>query len=122
MTTRAPHILLVEDEPGTLTTTAMLLEMSGYRVSKAPNGRKGLDLARADRPDLLVTDYMMPHMDGLQLIAAIRGDEQLAGLPVLLMSSALPPHLDGARLADDFIDKPFDYEQLRRRIERLLAR
>lgn len=117
-----PHILLVEDEPGTLITTALLLEMAGYRVSKAANGRKGLDQLHLEKPDLLITDYMMPHMDGLQLIAAVRDDERLRDLPVLLMSSALPPDIDASAVADDFIDKPFEYEEFARRVERLLAR
>jgi DNA-binding response OmpR family regulator len=121
MKPRPLHILLVEDEPGTLMTTAMLLEMSGYRVSKAANGRKGLELLQAERPDLLVTDYMMPHMDGLQLIEAVRGDPALDGLPILLMSSALPEEVMQNMIADDFIDKPFEYDEFERRIKRLLG-
>ncbi|WP_028081828.1 response regulator [Solimonas soli] len=119
MSTRPPHILLVEDEPGTLMTTAILLEMSGYRVSKAPNGRRGLELFVAEAPDLVVTDYMMPHMDGLQLIEAIRAAGERASTPILLMSSGLPPEVSPT-LADAFIRKPFEYTEFERAVVRLL--
>ncbi|NKF23695.1 response regulator [Solimonas sp. C16B3] len=114
-------MLLVEDEPGTLNTTAMLLEMSGFRVSKAPNGRRGLDMLLSERPDLLVTDYMMPHMDGLQLIAAVRAEPTLEGLPILLMSAALPAEAARQQVADGFISKPFDYDEFERRVRALLG-
>ncbi len=122
MSTAPLHILLVEDEPGTLITTAMLLEMSGYRVTKAANGLRGLESFRHERPALVITDYKMPLMDGLELIRQIRTDESARGVPVLLMSSSLPADIDPNTLADAFVAKPFNFDQLKEVIERLTPR
>ncbi len=120
MSTAPLHILLVEDEPGTLITTAMLLEMSGYRVTKAANGLRGLESFQHERPALVITDYKMPLMDGLELIRQIRTDESARAIPALLMSSSLPSDIDPNAVADAFVAKPFNFDQLKEVIERLL--
>lgn len=116
------HILLVEDEPGTLVTMGLLLEMSGYRVSKAANGRQGLERMAAEVPDIVITDYMMPHLDGLSMIARMKADAALARVPVILTSAALPASLDACSIADAFIPKPFRIEALLGLIETVLQR
>jgi CheY-like chemotaxis protein len=81
-------ILVVDDEFDILTTWRLVLEMEGYEVATATNGRTALDAARANRPDLVITDWMMPHMDGVELIRQLADNETLANVPVILMSAA----------------------------------
>lgn len=118
---RRRHILLVEDEPGVQEAFALLLEAEGYRVTTANDGRHALErLSRNDKPDLVITDYMMPRLDGLQMIAELHADPAYKGIPTLLMSSALPPDVDPAELADAFLKKPVDLPRLVEVIELLI--
>lgn len=115
------HVLLVEDEPGAMMTVSLLLEMLGYRVSQAANGKRALEQLSLERPDIVVTDYMMPHMNGLELIAAMRADVGYASIPVILTSAALPPDVDRDRIAAAFVAKPYRIEALTAIIEKVLA-
>jgi CheY-like chemotaxis protein len=106
------HILVVEDESSILTLVSMMLELEGYRVSTATNGREGLHQLSMETPDLVMTDYMMPHMNGLEMIREIRGDPAYACLPIVLTSAALPTQIDTDALVDGILYKPFDMDQL----------
>ncbi|BBU29127.1 hypothetical protein BTHE68_28610 [Burkholderia sp. THE68] len=81
-------ILVVDDEFDILTTWRLVLEMEGYEVSTASNGRSALDFVRANPPALVITDWMMPHMDGVELIRNLAASDGLANVPVILMSAA----------------------------------
>ena len=81
-------ILVVDDEIGIANLLTDVLSDEGYRVLVAVNGREALKRAEEERPDLVITDYMMPIMDGAQLIRAIVDHPDLREVPVLLMSSA----------------------------------
>ena len=81
-------ILVVDDEIGIANLLTDVLSDEGYRVLVAVNGREALKRAEEERPDLVITDYMMPIMDGAQLIRAIADHPDLKKVPVLLMSSA----------------------------------
>ena len=116
------HVLLVEDEPGTMTTVALLLEMLGHRVSRAANGKRALALLQQEQPDVVVTDYMMPHMNGLELIAAMKADASLAAVPIVLTSAAMPAHVDREVAADAFLRKPYRIDELTGAIDRALQR
>ena len=116
-----PHVLLVEDEPGTLTTVALLLEMSGYRVSQASNGERALQQLARERPDIVLTDFMMPHVNGLELIQAMRAQPALAAIPVILTSAALPADIEPSKVAQGFITKPYRIEAVIELIESILA-
>lgn len=84
------RILVVEDESSILTALTLLLEMEGYQVAEATNGRQGLELLAGFVPDLIVTDYMMPYMNGLEMVRHLRQDPVYADVPVILVSAALP--------------------------------
>jgi CheY-like chemotaxis protein len=116
-----PHVLLVEDEPGTLTTVALLLEMSGFRVTQASNGERALQQLARERPDIVLTDFMMPHVNGLELIQAMRGQPALAAIPVILTSAALPADIEPSKVAQGFITKPYRIEAVIQLIESILA-
>lgn len=114
-------ILLVDDEPSILFTLSLLLEEEGWQVMTAGHGREALDRLYQQRPDLIITDYMMPYVTGVELIAAIRAEPLWVDIPVLLMSAALPAGIDPTQLADAFLAKPASLEQLFAEISRLLG-
>lgn len=81
-------ILLVDDEFDLLTVWRMLLERLGYAVVTAQNGAVALQLVRQSKPDLILTDCMMPTMSGLELCAALERDPDLRMIPIILCSAA----------------------------------
>jgi CheY-like chemotaxis protein len=81
-------VLVVDDEVGIANLLADVLSDEGHRVIVAANGHEGLKRAEQERPDLVITDYMMPVMDGAQLIKALADHPDLRGIPIYLMSSA----------------------------------
>ncbi|WP_118179957.1 response regulator [Paraburkholderia phosphatilytica] len=81
-------ILVVDDEFDLLTVWQLLLEAVGYRVVTAPNGARALELVRATRPDLILTDCMMPVMSGPELCEALYADPDLREIPIILCSAA----------------------------------
>jgi DNA-binding response OmpR family regulator len=101
-------ILVVDDEFLIADVLAFALEDEGFMVVRASNGRKGLDVFARDRPDLVITDFMMPVMNGLEFARAIRERSDGATLPVILMSGA---QAEIARRNGDLFaaifDKPF---------------
>jgi CheY-like chemotaxis protein len=115
-------VLVVDDELGILLVLEAVLDEAGYRVVTAGNGRQGLELARAERPDLVLLDWMMPVMDGPATAAAMRADPALARVPVVAMSGApeasLRRHLDGFA---GFLRKPFGDAELLAAVGRVLG-
>jgi sigma-B regulation protein RsbU (phosphoserine phosphatase) len=102
----AATILLVEDEPVTRASMAARLTRLGHRVLEAENGRMGLDVARRERPDLLIVDWMMPEMDGPTFCETVRRDPLLKSSQILLMTAHDKPAqiAEGlVRGADDFL-------------------
>ena len=101
-------VLVVDDEFGIANLLEDVLVDEGHTVLIASNGRQALERAAAQRPDLVVTDFMMPVMDGAGLIKAIAADADLAGLPVVVMSS-LPEATVAERCPGyaQFMRKPF---------------
>lgn len=114
------NILVVDDEFDLLTTWRLVLEMEGYAVGTASNGLLALQWARANLPDLIVTDWMMPTMDGVALCHALAADDTLAQIPVVLSSAAARapavthPHLE-------FHRKPLSIDQLIKIVTRLIG-
>ena len=101
-----------------------LLEAGGYSVQAAPDGYAALDAARARRPDLLLTDVMMPRMDGFALLSTIRDDETLADLPVIMLSARAGEEAQVEGLtkgADDYLAKPFSARELLARVSGTIA-
>jgi CheY-like chemotaxis protein len=95
-----PLILLVEDERVIRKVMEILFEDEGYQVVLAKNGREALALLADIVPDVIITDYMMPELDGVGLLRAVRDDNRIRGLPVLLMSSVPAAEVPCHELAD----------------------
>jgi CheY-like chemotaxis protein len=104
-----PVVLVAEDHEDSRDAMRTLLDAFGYRVVEAVNGRQAVELALAEKPDLILMDMMMPLMDGLQATREIRAAEALRGVPVIALTA-----MEGARdrvLAagcDDLVTKPID--------------
>ncbi|TDG03262.1 response regulator [Paraburkholderia guartelaensis] len=95
----------MDDDPRLLDALAALVESDGFHVIKALDGAQALRCARAEQPAIVVTDYMMPVMDGEALVRALASDPGLAGVPVVLSSAvAAPP---GTLHIAAFLRKPF---------------
>lgn len=122
MTAGTAAILVVDDESSIAEAIAEVLSWEGYRVSVAPNGLRALEMMRLSRPTLVITDYMMPLLDGVQLLRAMRADPQLAGIPAILFSAAPLAGLAGVELAAELLAKPFEVNHLLEVIERVLKR
>ncbi|WP_434667925.1 response regulator [Paraburkholderia sp. A3BS-1L] len=90
-------ILLVDDDRKTLRPLRILLEEEGCRVLTALSGEAAISITEVDRPDLIVTDWMMPGMDGVAPCRWLKDDKVTAAIPVVMLSAAQPPH-SGERL------------------------
>lgn len=115
-------ILLVDDEPEILEICHDYLKASGYDVITAKNGVQGLASARREKPDLIVTDLMMPEMDGLDLCHAIRKE---SNVPIIMLTARVEEtdKLIGLEIgADDYITKPFSPRELVARVKVVLRR
>lgn len=116
-------ILIVEDEPNVRNFVKVYLEFEGYEVVEAKNGREGLERVKADQPDLVVTDIMMPEMDGVTFYKTLRQDEKTKSLPVIVLT--VKDEFEDIKYAyligvDEYITKPFDPQQLVRKIKEIL--
>ena len=118
----ARTILVVDDEPTLRETLVDALEADGFRVVSAADGREALTRFRAERPDLVLLDLMLPELSGIEVCRIIRAE---SGVPIVMLT-AKTSELDkvvGLELgADDYVTKPFSLRELTARIRALLRR
>lgn len=114
-------VLIVDDEFGLADITADILREAGYDVTLAINGKLGLDSLAARPADIVLTDLMMPVMDGAEMIRRMRADPTFAAIPVVLMT-ALPEAIPSAETAlyDVVLIKPFSVAEVLGTVRRLL--
>ena len=121
-------ILVVDDECFLVKTLSVLIEIEGYRVVSAANGKDGLAQLVKESPDLVLTDFMMPTADGLELIRGVHALPDFRSLPVVMMSAsrqdvAFSGHpKDRALRISSFLSKPFGVDELLPIIERLIGK
>jgi len=116
-----PQLLLVEDNPDVVAYIAGCL--AGHSLQVARDGLEGLEMARANVPDLVISDVMMPRMDGFTFCRELRADERTSHIPVILLTARadIDSKLEGLDTgADAYLEKPFYPEELRLRIRKLL--
>ncbi|NES94478.1 MAG: response regulator [Desertifilum sp. SIO1I2] len=117
-------ILVVDDNADLRTYVSSILANSGYRVLLARNGAQGFEVAQAQRPDLIVTDLMMPVVSGLEMIVSIRNCDEIKGTPIVLLTAKVDEdtRIEGAeRGADAYLSKPFNDRELLAEVRNLLA-
>ncbi|MFB2935925.1 response regulator transcription factor [Aerosakkonemataceae cyanobacterium BLCC-F154] len=117
------HILLIEDDPKLAEFIATELSLEGYRVSVAQNGMDGLSMARDVQPDLLILDWMLPGISGLDLCLRLRKTGVQVPIIMLTARDEIPDRVAGLNAgADDYVTKPFSIEELLARVKARLRR
>jgi two-component system, sensor histidine kinase and response regulator len=111
-------VLVADDEPAVREVLSQVVEDLGHDVIQARDGEEAWEIARARRPNLIVTDHMMPRLSGLDLCRRLRGDEVLNGVPIILLSAVLP---HGAPEAYAFLHKPFEITEFEGLIRKALT-
>ncbi|MHC4488059.1 MAG: response regulator transcription factor [Planctomycetota bacterium] len=108
-------ILVVDDEEHIRNILEYNLRLEGFEVYLAENGRTGLEYARQKKPDVILLDWMMPEMDGLEVISELKRDKTTEHIPVFMLTAKGTSNDLGIALvrgADDYIVKPFEPEEL----------
>lgn len=113
-------ILVVDDDTDLVEALSMKLESENFSVAKAYDGIEGFDRIKAERPDLVILDVMMPRKDGYKLCDELKNDEEYKSIPIILLTAVTDAinstnytHMGGkTTLADDFIPKPIDLDKL----------
>jgi two-component system alkaline phosphatase synthesis response regulator PhoP len=123
-------ILVVDDEPDVVEMIKVALEGASHQVVVAYNGQEGVDKARAQKPDAIILDIMMPVKDGFVACKELKDDPSCQDIPILILTG-VSEHFANTRYAksmgldldaEDYIDKPVDPKALLARLDRLLKR
>ncbi|QTA87334.1 response regulator transcription factor [Desulfonema magnum] len=123
------RILVVDDEPDFASIVQGNLEKEGFEVEVAYDGVEGLEKVKANPPDAIVLDVMMPEKDGYEMCRDLKGDEKYADIPVILLTAVADrvtstryTHRDGMSTeADDYLPKPASAEQITESVKGLLG-
>ena len=118
-------VLVIDDDPVILQLLRVNFEIENFEVISARDGREGFEKAKHEKPDVVLSDIMMPRLDGLELVSLLREDPGTRSLPVILLSAKaqnaeVQQGLDMG--ADDYVTKPFDPLELIDRVNAALAR
>ena len=121
----AARVLVVDDDPVIQKLLKVNFEMEGYEVLSAADGAEGLDQVASGHPDVIILDVMMPKMNGLEVLAALKADSGTENIPVILLSAKaqagdVQAGLD--RGANAYVTKPFDPLDLLDRVGTLIKR
>ncbi|MBI3036436.1 response regulator [Candidatus Woesearchaeota archaeon] len=116
-------ILVVDDEPNILKLVSFILASKGYDVIEASGGAEGITKAKAEKPDLIVLDVMMPKMDGFEAAKKLKADPATRDIPILMLSSKAQfedkmKGIDSGAM--DYITKPFEKDELLQKIDEFL--
>ena len=117
-------ILVVDDNEDMRSMLAYWLEGRGYHVAHAVNGQLAAEVALRERPDIVLMDISMPHLDGFAATRRMRAEEVLRGIPIIAVSALVMEEVSGAALAagcTGFIPKPIDYHRLENVLSGLLS-
>jgi CheY-like chemotaxis protein len=118
---KTKRILVVDDEIDITAVYSMLFELHGFRVLTAANGRQAFELINAEPPDIVLSDCMMPVMDGIELTRLLRSVPKTAEIPIILMSALPDPQRLSTSGHDMFIQKPANFSALLKAVKRMLS-
>ncbi len=120
----ARKILIVDDELDILRVVVFRLKKAGYEVITAGDGKSGLDLAREEKPDLILLDWRLPVMDGVEVCRRIKEDDNLKKIPVIFLTASMAGEIENKKKefgAEGYIIKPFEPSELLERVKNQLA-
>ncbi len=124
-TAEQPRVLIVEDEPAQREVLAYNLEAEGFRVSRAENGEEALLLVAEDAPDIIVLDWMLPNVSGIEVCRRLKTRAETRAVPIIMLS-ARSEEVDRVRGletgADDYVIKPYSIVELMARVRAQLRR
>jgi DNA-binding response OmpR family regulator len=118
------HILVLEDDPAVQTLLRKQLTANGFQVTVAHDGLDGLMKLEKLRPDIMICDVMMPNLDGMEFVKAVKGNQETQRIPVIFLTAKSDPRsmIDGINVGARFyITKPFQLEDLLTKVRRALA-
>ena len=116
-------ILIVDDEADLVETIQFALELEGYNVLVASNGEEGLNIARQEKPDIILLDLMLPKLDGYKVCRLLKFDERYKSIPILMLTAKTQEKdkiLGKETGANEYITKPFDMDELMAKIKSYL--
>lgn len=116
-------VLIADDEIHIIHVVAIKLRNNGYEVIAASNGAEAYDLACREHPDIVVTDYQMPFVTGIELIEKLRANEQTKNMPVILLTArsfAISEELQQSLDVEECLSKPFSPKELLKTIQDIL--
>jgi len=119
----AKKILIIDDQPNLRLLVSKILEIEGYEVTTAANGDEGINMAKAQKPDLILLDVMMPKKNGYQLAAELKLKDDTQQIPIVLMTGTSQMVGEGIQLSTPAIDKltkPFGRDELIKIVKRNL--
>lgn len=118
------RVLIVDDEPPVREMLAVALEMAGFEVTEADNAATALNQVASSIPDLMLIDWMMPQISGLELCRRLRRNPNTASIPLILLTARgeEDAKIKGLEVADDYITKPFSPRELVARLKAILRR
>ncbi len=118
-----PRILVIDDDVAVRATIVRCLQEAGYRVLEATDGAKGVELALAEKPALIIADVMMPRLGGVEAVEEMRRLGIVVPVLMLTTRTQTPERVRGLMAgADDYLGKPFDRDELRARVHALLRK
>ncbi len=120
----AKKILIIDDERDFVETVSFALEADGFLVSNAADGPAGITKAKAELPDLIILDLMMPGMDGYEVARRLKSDSLVSEIPILVLTAAVTKDLSQKireTQAVDYLTKPCDLEELIKKVKSVLG-
>ncbi len=120
----AKTILVVDDEPEIVTILEEQLKELGYHVLTAKDGLIGLEIARKERPDLMILDLMLPKLDGMRVLGLLKNDARYSSIPIIIFSARVQKedtHLGEEMGASAYITKPFEGQAIFKKVNELIG-
>ena len=120
----AKKVLVIDDEPNIVKVVATRLKANNYEVITAFDGQEGLEVARREKPDLIILDLMLPKMDGYKVCGLLKSDARFAKIPIIMFTARAQEEdikLGEEVGADAYITKPFNAQTLLSKIRELLG-
>lgn len=120
-----PHVLIIEDEPAQREVLSYNLSAEGYRVSTAADGEQGLIAVDEDAPDMIVLDWMLPHVTGIEICRQLKTRAETRNIPIIMLSARSEENDKVRGLetgADDYVAKPYTVAELMARVRTQLRR